>query len=206
MRRMRIRDLYRCAVSVQPRHYDWRNEDYGDRWEYWEAAECQELECDAVLVVRGEEKHCNLDPESKCEGYLLGEGPMMNTFWPLPAFSSGGKTFADPDDTAKTLARLPVCLVNIGVGPEDEDEWGLALTGGGMDLSWELAEAYMLCGYLPPLELCSLPAFAGKRLDTRARWIVAGCKASCRASMDYARGQLSGLQSVRKKMAGVKEA
>lgn len=193
MRREPIKNLFRSATDAKPRHYTWRGETCGERWEYWEADECQE--CGAVLVVRGEDKHCNVDPESPCEGYLCSEGPMMNTFWPLPAVE-------DAEEMAEALVGLPVCLVNIGVGPEDEDEWGLALTGGGMDLSWELAEAYMRCGYLPPLHMCSLPTFAGKRLDTLARWVLAGCKASCRQAGSEARQTLASLRDTRKKLAG----
>lgn len=46
----------------------------------------------------------------------------------------------------------------------DTQEYGLVLTGGGMDLSWDIAQAYVLCGQRPPVAL-SLPNFAGEGWD-----------------------------------------
>ena len=45
------------------------------------------------------------------------------------------------------LARLPLVIVH---GPDFGDYY-LALTGGGMDLSAEIARAYMALGHLPPV-------------------------------------------------------
>ena len=152
-----IRDLSCAAIEEKPRDVDW-SEGYGETWECQEYAACEK--CRAVLdATTGESRHNRIDPESDCDGYVApSEGPMMNFFYPLP---SGAH---DP----AALAYLPVCLVTLN------DEPGLALTGGGMDLSWEICEAYMRLGYLPPVHFADLPHMAGKRLDARQFWIFAG--------------------------------
>lgn len=77
---------------------------------------------------------------------------------------------------AEKIADLPLCIVRF----EDDESYALALTGGGMDLSWEIAEAFMRLGYLPPLAYCDLPNMAGMDTgDERHRWVIAGCLRSC---------------------------
>lgn len=66
------------------------------------------------------------------------EGPMMNYWYPCPAAGD------DPVVAAARLASLPLCVVEV------DGEWGLALTGGGMDLTWSIVEAYVRLGQLPP--------------------------------------------------------
>jgi hypothetical protein len=87
------------------------------------------------------------------------EGPMMNYLYPISedAFTS---------THAHLIADLPLCLV------QSADGVFLALTGGGMDLSWEICEGYILLGYLPPSHFW-LPAMADKILDERTARIVA---------------------------------
>lgn len=70
------------------------------------------------------------------------EGPMMNYFWPV-------HNRGNLEEMAVSIADLPLCVVEF----EDSGEIGLALTGGGMDLSWEIAEAYIRLGYRPPVSL-----------------------------------------------------
>lgn len=82
-----------------------------------------------------------------------GFWPVMNAFWPCEV--------AYGLDDGVAAARIeayagPVTLVTV-----DGDQ-GLALTGGGMDLSWNLAAAYVCCGQIPPLcLLAALPRYAG---------------------------------------------
>ena len=68
------------------------------------------------------------------------EGPMMNAFWPCPWAGDG---FA----VAEAIAHLNLVPVEIG------SERGLMFTGGGMDFSWEIAEAYVVLGFYPPASL-----------------------------------------------------
>lgn len=152
----------------------------GEGWEWLAAADC--AGCGNVVVAGPEgmlgESHCE-----NCEATAETlDGPMMNYLYPLPARASIG------DLEVHTLANLPLCFVF----DSNRDEQGLALTGGGMDLTWEIAEGYMRLGYLPPLAFCSLPAMAGRgairsdgEFDEAAvsdldRWVIAGCIASTR--------------------------
>lgn len=88
------------------------------------------------------------------------DGPMMNYFYPVSDYSRTGLE----QDAAK-IADLPLCVVEIG------DERGLALTGGGMDLSWEIAEAYVRLGYYPPTWLY-LPAMSDRGESDKDRAIA----------------------------------
>jgi hypothetical protein len=96
----------------------------------------------------------------------------MNYFYPLPDESRYGGALDKYD--AQAIINLPLCLVNLETG-----EYGLALTGGGMDLSWEICEAYIRLGYLPPFHFCDLPRMAGRGTSARDRAIIRGCKRSC---------------------------
>lgn len=135
------------AIDEKPVDYDF-GEGYPEKWEYFEAVECSE--CGEVRILHGEEQHKDIE-NTECEGYLSAGGPMMNYCYPLPEFDM------NPDEAAKKIAHLPVCLVHF----EEDDEYALALTGGGMNLAWEICAAYVELGYLPPLHFANLPKYAG---------------------------------------------
>ncbi len=164
MKRKPVKELYVDAIDASARYYDW-SEGYPEIWDYIEACRCEE--CGKVVIVQGEDRHRYVDDKTDCDGYVLTEGPMMNCFYPLPRFDH-----VDPQEATRRIVDLPLCLIYL----EDTDEYGMALTGGGMDLSWEICEAYMLLGYLPPITYCDLPVMAGKKLNRRNRWIMAGCR------------------------------
>jgi hypothetical protein len=120
-----------------------------------------------------------LDAVDKAEGEGTAtwgaEGPMMNYFWPV-VNDADGRSGAD---WAVWLTDVPLCVVQLG------DELGLGLTGGGMDLSWEIAQAYIALGYYPPTTL-ELPAMAG--LDPNAepyRTTVRALVAHLRRSAEF---------------------
>jgi hypothetical protein len=108
----------------------------------------------------------------------MPEGPMMNSYWPL-----GQRV--DPQEAARDIRNLPLCVVEFGEAMQDRGAPGyaLALTGGGTDLSWEIAEAYIRLGYLPPVAL-GLPAMSGRADRSeygnmeRDRRIIRACRAS----------------------------
>lgn len=95
--------------------------------------------------------------------YSGAEGPAMSYLYPLDAVSQ------NPIEAAYRLRRLPLCVV------ERDDTWGLALTGGGQDLSWEIAAAYMLLDQLPPAHFADLPGMAGRGSSEADRQIIAAC-------------------------------
>ena len=169
-----VRSLSCEAIDAKPRSFDF-SIGVGETWEYYEAVEC-EVCGEIVTGFGGEEEHCNVVRESDCTGYVCADGPLMNYWYPLP--DSFLKMIAI-DEAAKKLVGVNLCIVE----KLDEDEYGLALTGGGMDLSWDICEAYMLLGFLPPVHFCKLPHFAGMKLTKKNAWIMAGCTRSLQVSI-----------------------
>lgn len=78
------------------------------------------------------------EPEELC--------PMMSYAYPLPHFPSP----CGPQTAELAQARLMLCSPSVVV-VELEGAPALALSGGGMDFSWEICEAYRALGYLPPV-------------------------------------------------------
>jgi len=102
------------------------------------------------------------------EGYRefdSAEGPMMNYRYPV-----GEHDYTTAH--AHGIADLPLCLVET----EDGDVY-LALTGGGMDLSWQICDAYIRLGYLPPSHF-ELPEMGDMRLTEHTALIVAAVERS----------------------------
>lgn len=184
-----VRDLSCECVGYVSREQDYDGKQYnpdgnGEGWESYEASRCEN--CGTAYLSGGE-------GECKCGGHVPEtEGPMMNYFYPLPG---------EPDDleaAAVAIVDLPLCIVRVG------SEYGLALTGGGMDLSWEICEAYMRLGYLPPLDFCHLPGLAGKRLTPRTKWVLDGCERSAKVAEGWAALARSKVRELRLKMRNAK--
>lgn len=91
--------------------------------------------------------------------------PMMSYHYPLPYVGQSAAALA------LALAGLPLLLVYW----DDADTYSLALTGGGMDLSWEICEAFVRLGFLPPVRFADLPGMAGRGLSERDGAILAAC-------------------------------
>ena len=177
------------SVDVKPRDYDF-GEGYPEAWEYYEAAECQE--CGKPVLVTGEEHHRTVE-DVDCDGYLCSEGPMMNYYYPLPGFKM------DVEEAAKKIANLPLCIVYF----HETEEYALALTGGGMDLSWEICAAFIELGYHPPVHF-RLPEFAGgPNIGVeRAKRVIAAMKESIRISQNWRNADMA---DVKRAEAYIKE-
>jgi len=177
--------LRNCSVDSKSRRVDWQ-EAMGEDMEGWEAFELEECEeCERSLVVStncGQEEHRHVEPEitvldddgdeeevsNKCMGTVsYFEGPAMNYFHPCELRDLSN------EEAAERIAHLPLCVVEFADG-----ERGFALTGGGMDLSWEICDAYISCGYLPPFQSCDLPDMSGKGKHPRTQLILAACQRS----------------------------
>lgn len=124
----------------------------GEGWSYWEAIT---RDSGDVVVVRS---GTAVDGDDSDE--ITSEGPMMSYWYAL-------YRVPDPVSLARDLAGLPLCVVNV------EGTDGLALTGGGMDLTWEIAEAFMIAGYLPPADHLDLPRMAGRGESEADRRVMA---------------------------------
>jgi len=149
------KNLRNDCIEAKPLDMDWcerLGEDL-DGWRSFEACACPD--CGETVHGHGptyEARHCDVDDESECEGYLTSEGPAMSYAYPL------GHIGHSPEDAE--LLGGNVCLVEM-----DDGTWFLALTGGGMDLSWDICRAYIDLGYLPPVHFADLPEFAGAHWD-----------------------------------------
>lgn len=180
-------DLDCSSIHSKPNDIDWaeaRGED-GDGWEAYGAETCEGCGASIVLEAgRGGEQHRHVDDESECRGHVpMFEGPMMSYWYPLGA-----------DATEEDAAKLsgPVCLVRVG------NEWGLALTGGGMDLSWEICAAFIALGFRPPVHFCDLPNMATKMTPAREA-IVVECMESCRIAASWLKRSRDNLAGMLKK-------
>ena len=117
-----------------------------DRDEWVELVEAHEDAEDGPYAWRGCE---NGDGDARDMG---AEGPMMNYYYPAGIDS--------PEDAARKLADTCLCVVEV------DGLTGLALTGGGMDLSWEIVGAFVALGMLPPAHFAHLPHMANRRTAT----------------------------------------
>jgi hypothetical protein len=174
-------DLRNCSVDSKSRQVDW-SEALGEDMEGWQAfevEECEECERDFIATATmGQDEHRYIEPEytdedgedidNECMGTAgYFEGPMMNYFHPCELRDLSN------EDAARAIAHLPLCVVEFQDG-----ERGFALTGGGMDLSWEICDAYISCGYLPPFASTDLPDMSGKEKHPRTQLILAACQRS----------------------------
>lgn len=174
-----IDTLYASALDVTPRHFDF-SEGHGDTWEYREAVRCGT--CATPLLASGEEWHREIDEATSCDGFVSSDGPMMNFLYAIPYAPEDGEIVA-------ALADLPLCVVTLPHAIEGEDTF-LALTGGGMDMSWYIVEAYVRLGYLPPVYF-RLPSFAGMSPTPVRQLLIEACKESQRAAMRSAEDALT---------------
>ncbi len=95
--------------------------------------------------------------------------PIQSRMWHLPHFEL-------PDDWRDCLSCTTVVQI--------DGESYLALTGCGMDLSWELAESFIRLGYRPPASI-RLPAMCGRGHNERDQAIAEICRESKRILMRW---------------------
>ncbi len=179
---MDVKQMRNANSSSRPIDFDW-TEGFGEKWDYVAACKCDK--CGQVVVGAGESiQHCELNGESDCEGYCTLAGPMMNYYYPLDMRSD-----FDPVEAAKGLASLPLVIVQF----LDSDKYGLALSGGGMDFSWEICESFMRLETLPPVYFCDLPRMAGRPNGSVDYWIIAGCLRAVQGQLSRDRFKLKNL-------------
>jgi hypothetical protein len=81
-----------------------------------------------------------------------------------------GENFSVPRDFRRRLNNTTIVSV--------DDKHHLALTGCGMDYTWEICESYLNLGYYPPAHFCRLPEMVDRGASSRDRRIVRGCMKS----------------------------
>lgn len=186
---IKIEDLWAGAIGVTPVDRSW--EGWPETFEFYEAPDCQK--CGEYGTWDEEENQWSC-PTVDCpmyEGEIEVEdvsGPMMNYSYAVPYWDQA------PQVAASRISHLPLCVVEF----PDASSIHLALTGGGMDLSWEICEAFILLGFLPPAHFADLPAMSGYPRDDDHRKVMDACLASL--SVQNERSS-SALQSVRERFA-----
>jgi len=164
------------------RNFDF-GEGYGETWELWipdfydmtKEEVLKYLESAVGKDYMGEYNDKDKDEliDDATELWHEQESPMMNYIYPL------GQDFRPDDDTYKKLNNMTIVTV------DDEDY--LALTGGGMDMTWQIAETYVNLGYFPPSDYCDLPGMAGKDYKSKKNQrIIEACKESLDAVSERA--------------------
>jgi hypothetical protein len=193
------RDLWCDNVLDSPRSYQFEAETYDENetGAGWQRIIPDWLHSNEAEIRTALEEHgfaCPKEPNEDHEEFLerlrvtaeeftgehlfdLGLEPLMSYAYPigdLRARRPNGGTCELNDGEAQAILQIyGSCLTLVTI----DGEHCLALTGGGMDLSWEICEAYILLGQLPPAHF-KLPAMAGLEKDARNLRIVAGCRRS----------------------------
>jgi hypothetical protein len=173
------------AINVNPVYHVF---DF-DEDEFYEAATCDT--CGEVVEnIRGEYQHHD-QANTECDGWLSTSGPAMNYVYALPGW--------DPSSligvlSERLIAHLPLCIVR-DAGRMGEHAYGLALTGGGMNFSWEICEAYMRLGYIPPVTFAQDLPEIGRGNSDVDQWIVKGAMESMRRAVEYHEDHVRHLRS-----------
>lgn len=175
------------AIDITPRDYDF-GQGYAEHWDvvYPDLSNSDPAEMREVAEwydVEVSEDDDDLDPNDIIEAIQENDPdafcPMMNYIYPLPH---------EPENASQAqidLIGLPVTVVMV------EGEAFLALTGGGMDLSWEICEAYIRLGYLPPLHFAGdLPLMAGMRATYNNRRTIAAARKAIEVRCNWGASEL----------------
>lgn len=199
------------SVDVTARQIDWQvaaGED-GDGFTAYQAVKCDTCGRDHVIpassfgdtcgslvesdpdVYEIEEFGDEYDQAIRCSTRLESfEGPVMSAFWPCD--------FGDAREAAKKIDTFgvgPTCTVEFADG-----ETGFALTGGGMDLSDEIAGAYVAVGHYPPAILRVQAHMFRNRSGRRSRAILHCLKESNRIIVSRARGRVADARRVSREL------
>lgn len=170
--------LYCDSILSQPVDFSW-SEGYGETWDIiqpdvseWSVEDCRDFLHDRWSNLPGEDA-TEEDWHEAVQNCLENEhdlfSPMMSYYYPLPGFDG---------DAGLAQAKLlrdagSITLAEVNGTPV------LALTGGGMDLSWDICHAYVLLGYQPPYHFCTLPKYA-RTLTGTQRKVLEACRESVR--------------------------
>ena len=120
------------------------------------------------------------------EVFEESSAPMMNY-----AYSIKIRDDMQPSRAAKALIGLPLTLIY----EEESEDYFLALTGGGMDLSDKICQAYIALGQRPPVHFCRVPRMAGTKYSQDFLDIL---KESCQIAINRHTSALSDLEHLSK--------
>ena len=176
------------SVDVEAIHFNF-GAGFGETWEEVLIPHITCLSCDFVGQddVFEEGGEC-----PKCQSVLERPefAPMMNYYYRLPNYE--GDRDPEADQLLLYQSSVSVVIVMIRGGEYLADTYALALSGGGMDLSWDICHAFILLGYVPPLFACDVPEFAGQDNSKEPFWSILK---ACLQSAESAKRQAQWTQS-----------
>lgn len=181
-----VSKLYADYVAAKPEYFDLSTGEYA----YWQAMTCDSFDpstgkdCGQVYVTETGLGECPECGASNDDG-----GPIYNYIYPISVERVGGV-----EEAALAVDGLSMCIL------EHDDRYYLALTACGMDMSWEICESYLRLGFLPPTHFANLPQFAGMKLDSTTRWVLAGMRRSLRLQTAWLKNDLRSIRHIRKSL------
>ena len=141
--------LWYSAIDSKPEYYDYSENIFGEDWEIPFELTDEEMEAEEFT-------------------------PMMNYRYPLPDFHHKIGKMSEEE-----IKRALDDAGNITLIFDDKnEEYYLALTGAGMDFSWDIVQAYINLGYYPPTHFCDLPKMAGMELTPKREKSLQACRNS----------------------------
>lgn len=193
MEDIKIEDLKPGEIHSKPVDIDWR-ESVGEDMEGWRAYTLVECDCGQEFATAGEYAFVTDSEFSECPRCgeeVYTDGPIMDYYYPVRILYV--------EEAARAVAGWPVCVVEFRDGIT-----ALALTGVGMNLSWEICGAFMALGYLPPVHFCNLPDMAGWENDAWRLPILKAARKSCDIAARDARIRERRVQEMLEKHKGNK--
>lgn len=183
-------DLYCDHILTTPRDFDF-GQGYAETWDVvqpnfgeWTTEQCRAFLNDQGYSVADDDELDVLRDKARetWDENQLG-APMMNYAYAI-------KVRGDVHEAADKLLDLPLTLVYF----LDTEEYALALTGGGMDLSAEICKAYIALGQRPPVHFCSIPRMAGREYSQE---FLATLIESCEIAQRWAQNTIDDLRSMK---------
>lgn len=180
-----VSTLHAENIDDKPQDFNFDPEEMDHTWEiiypdphYWPFEQCQAWMLDRGMDEVPSQSEYDEDPDEvlvdmrdriETEMYESDDyTPIMSHIYPIHLNYDEQTAQAQLDD-------LPVVLVNVRIDGYSGHVPYLALSGGGMDLSWEICEAYIRLGQLPPVHFCNLPRMAGRGESEQDRQIIRAC-------------------------------
>lgn len=122
--------------------------------------------------------------------------PAMNYWYPLQT-SAGAYSASvcagggDEIDAAYRLHGISLLVVEV-----DED-FGLVLAGGGMDMTWHIVRAFIALGYYPPTYFCKSPGF----YDSDAHYLLGIMRRSLELRVEQMQRAIGHIDDERRRIA-----
>ena len=194
------------SIDIRPTYFDWNNPENRGRWEmvYPNVSLMRVDECREILEDRGAELPESENRDTPAETFADVEScrewqdcltqsdkdyaddfcPMANTYYDIP----------NSQETAglmqNRLRNSSMVIVIVDKAPK------LATRGIGSNMKWEICEAFMALGFLPPLICCDLPMIES-HFNER---VLQACTQSIKVKIGQCQHTLNTIKSIEARM------